>query len=354
MTWTIDEIDTPAILIELDKVEANLRRAQAYADAHGLVLRPHIKTHKIPAFAKRQMALGAIGITCQKLGEAEVMADAGIPDILLTFNLLGAAKLRRLLALARRVRLMVTLDNQAVAHGLSEAFAASGSALRVLIECDTGADRCGVQSAAEVLALAQAIDRLPGLELAGLMTYPPQGRPTDVGAWLDKARDALTAAGLPCAVISTGGTPDMLQAAEYGCASEHRPGTYIYGDRFQATTSWGTLDDCAMRVLTTVVSRPTDGRAILDAGSKVFSSDTLGLEGFGHVVEYPQLVLAKFSEEHGHVDCTGSNARPSVAERVTVIPNHACVVTNLADRVYGVRGNEVVEVFPVAARGLVQ
>ena len=224
----------------------------------------------------------------------------------------------------------------------------------MLIECDTGAARCGVQSAAEALTLAQAIDRLPGLDLAGLMTYPPQGRPAEVGAWLDQAQDALTAAGLPCSVISTGGTPDMLHAAEYGNASEHRPGTYIYGDRFQATTSWGTLDDCAMQVLTTVVSRPTDGRAILDAGSKVFSSDTLGLEGFGHVVQYPQLVLAKFSEEHGHVDCTGSNARPAVAERLTVIPNHACVVTNLANRVYGVRGVEVVEVFEVAARGRVQ
>ena len=354
MAWHVDDLETPAILIDLDKVEANLERARRYAEAHGLALRPHIKTHKIPAFARRQLDLGAVGITCQKLGEAEVMADAGIDDILLTFNILGPGKLARLAALARRVRLGVTLDNLPVAQGLSEAMAALGRDLRVLIECDTGAERCGVQSAAEALNLARAVDHLPGLEFAGLMTYPPQGRPTAVGAWLDEVRAALAGAGLPCAVVSTGGTPDMLHAAEYGCATEHRPGTYIYGDRFQATTSWGTLEDCAMRVLTTVVSRPNEGRAILDAGSKVFSSDTLGLDGYGHVTQYPQLVLAKFSEEHGHVDCTGSNARPAVAERVTVIPNHACVVTNLADRVYGVRGDEVVEVFQVAARGLVQ
>ena len=154
-------------------------------------------------------------------------------------------------------------------------------------------------------------------------------------------------------MVSTGGTPDLYRAHEVGTATEHRPGTYIYHDRDQLRASLG-LDDCAMVVLTTVVSRPTDGRAILDAGSKTLSSDLNGLEGYGLIREYPQLVLTAFSEEHGHVDCSASNARPRIGERVTVVPNHACAVTNLHDVIYGVRGDRVERVFQVAARGRVQ
>jgi D-serine deaminase-like pyridoxal phosphate-dependent protein len=354
MTWTIDDLDTPAVLVDLDRVEDNLVRAQAHADAHGLKLRPHIKTHKIPFFARRQVELGAVGITCQKLGEAEVMADNGLDDILLTFNLLGAAKMRRLVDLARRVRLGVTADNAVVAGELSGAMQAAGLTLPVLVECDTGAERCGVQTPEEAAELAKLIDGLPGLRFEGLMTYPAKGRVAETAAWLETALDALARSGLEAETVSTGGTPDLYRAQEVKCATEHRPGTYIYSDRFQAQAGVGTLEDCALRILATVVSRPNDDRAILDAGSKTLSSDTLGLEGFGHFVEHPQLVLAKFSEEHGHVDCSASNARPRIGERVTIIPNHACVVSNLHDVVYGVRGDRVERAFRVEARGLVR
>lgn len=353
MPWSLDDLDTPAVLVDLDKVGANLRRAQAYADAHELVLRPHIKTHKIPEFAKKQVELGAIGITCQKLGEAEVMADHGIEDILLSFNLLGRVKMQRLVALAQRVRLSVTLDNAVVAGEIDEAMRQVGRVLPVLIECDTGGERCGVQTPEEAVGLARIVEGLPGLRFDGLMTYPAKGRVEQTAAWLAEANAALGRAGLEARIISTGGTPDLYRAHEVAAATEHRPGTYIYSDRSLAP---GTreLADCALRVLATVVSRPTEGRAILDAGSKALSSDTLGLEGFGHVVEYPQLAIAKLSEEHGHVDCSASNARPRIGERVTIIPNHACMVSNLHDHVYGVRGDRVERVFRVEARGRVQ
>ena len=353
MPWKIDDLDTPSVLIDLDLVEANLRRAQDYADAHGLRLRPHIKTHKIPELARRQVELGAVGITCQKLGEVEAMADGGLRDILLTFNLLGRAKLHRLVALARRLRLSVTLDNAVVASELDAAMREAGLVLPVLIECDTGGERCGVQTPEEAVELAKLVAALKGVRLKGLMTYPARGQTAATAAWLDEAVALLEAAGIEPAVVSTGGTPDLYRAHEVTAASEHRPGTYIYHDRDQARTSLG-LEACAMRILATVVSRPTDGRAILDAGSKTLSSDALGLDGFGLITEYPQAVLAKFSEEHGHVDCSASNARPRIGERVTIIPNHACAVTNLHDVVYGVRGDRVERVFKVEARGRVQ
>jgi D-serine deaminase-like pyridoxal phosphate-dependent protein len=353
MPWSIDDLDTPAVLVDLDRVEANLRRAQAYADAHRLKLRPHIKTHKIPAFARRQVALGAIGITCQKLGEAEVMADHGLDDILLTFNILGSVKTARLAALARRVRLSVTLDNPVVAEGLDAAMRAAGLRLDVLVECDTGGRRCGVTTPADAVVLARQMAACPGLRFMGLMTYPAVGGTAAVRDWLAEAIAALTHAGLPPGIVSTGGTPDLYRAHEVAHATEHRPGTYIYSDRYQAQHVGG-LEDCALRILATVISRPAVGRAILDAGSKTLAADTLGLDGHGHIVEYPELALAKLSEEHGHVEGAAGGRWPQIGERVTIIPDHACAVSNLHDRVYGVRGGRIERVFEVAARGRVQ
>lgn len=353
MAWSIDDLDTPCVVIDLDKVEANLRRAQDYADRHRLPLRPHIKTHKIPELAHRQLEMGAIGITCQKLGEVEVMADAGIGDILLSYSVIGRPKLARLVALAKRINLRVVADHVEVAQGLSEAADGAGIKLEVLVECDTGAQRCGVQGPEQAVALAQAIERLPGLRFAGIMTYPPKNAVARNAAALREIVAALAAAGLEPRIVSNGGTPDLYRAHEVDMATEHRPGTYIYSDRSIAAAGVGTLDDCALKVLTTVVSRPTDDRAIFDAGSKTLSSDTLGLEGYGHVEEYPSAAIYGFSEEHAHVDVSGANARPRVGERVTIIPNHACVVSNLHDHVFAVRGDRVERVLRVAARGLV-
>lgn len=348
----IDEIDTPAVLIDMERVEANLKRAQDYADAHRLPLRPHVKTHKLVQMAQRQMALGAVGITCQKIGEADAMADGGLSDIFLPYNILGLAKLDRLTKLKARVALSVTADSAETVAGYAAHFTAENP-LKVLIECDTGARRCGVQTPDEAVALAQSIDAAPGLIFGGLMTYPPQGRRAEVNLWLRAAKAALEDAGLPPPVISSGGTPDLMHAAEENVITEFRPGTYIYSDRMQVASGHGTLEDCALTVKTTVVSRPTEDRAVLDAGSKALAADPVPApeSGHGHIVSYPQASITALSEEHAVVDLSACADRPAIGEAVLVIPNHACVVSNLFDRVHLIRGDHVQEIAEITSRG---
>jgi len=348
----VDQIDTPAVLIDMDVVEANLKRAQDYADAHDLALRPHVKTHKLPQMAQRQCALGAIGITCQKIGEAEAMADGGLTDIFLPYNILGAAKLDRLAALNDRVTLAVTADSATTVQGYAGRFAADKT-LTVLVECDTGAGRCGVQTAAEAVDLARLIDAAPGLIFGGLMTYPPKDGAATADAWLLQAQAALEDAGLPPPVISSGGTPDLMRAGDAKATTEYRPGTYIYCDRMQVALGHGSLDDCALTVKATVVSRPTPTRAVLDSGSKALAADRAPgpATGHGHIVDFPGAVITGLSEEHAVVDLSGCDAVPAVGDTVRVIPNHACVVTNLFDRVHLIRGDTVEEIADVTSRG---
>lgn len=349
----ISEIDTPAVLIDVDRAEANLQRFQTYADSHNLAVRPHIKTHKLPHFAKRQVELGAVGITCQKIGEAEVMADAGIDDIFLPYNIIGKAKLDRLIALNNRVKLAVTADSEVTIHGLAEAFKGTSKPLDVLVECDTGMGRCGVQTPDEAVELAKLIAACDGLNFAGFMTFPKTGSVAHTDAFLASAKGKAIAAGLDPRIISNGGSPDMWRAHEVTSATEHRPGTYIYMDRYQVSKGVGTWDDCALTVLATVVSRPTDTRAIIDAGSKALTSDTLGLDGFGRIVGYPEAVITSLSEEHGAIDLTACKDKPQIGDRLRIIPNHCCVVSNLFDNVMLISGDDVVEITPVAARGRV-
>lgn len=350
----IRDIDTPAVLVDMDRVEANLARAQRYADANGLRLRPHVKTHKLPELAQRQIALGAIGITCQKLGEAEAMADGGLTDILLSYNIVGDAKLDRLVALQRRVTLSVVADSAETVAGYAGRFSRDRP-LTVLVECDTGAGRCGVQSPEAAVALARAIDAADGLRFGGLMTYPPQGALAATSAFLSLAAEGLAANGLPPDVVSSGGTPDLMQAAEGAVVNEYRPGTYIYSDRMQVAWGHGTLDDCALTVKATVVSRPTPTRAVLDAGSKSLAADPVPapFRGHGHIVEYPDAIVTALSEEHAVVDLSASATRPLIGDTVRIIPNHACVVSNLFDRVHLVRGDRLESIARVTSRGKV-
>ncbi len=347
---TIDDLETPCVLIDVDRASANVLRAQAYADAHGKKLVPHIKTHKLPFWAKKQVEAGAVAITCQKIGEAEVMADAGLTDIFLPYNIVGEAKLKRLLALHRRVNLSVTADSAVTIEGLARTFTDPARPLAVLVECETGMNRCGVQTKEEALDLARRIAAAPGLRFGGLMTYPAAGKAREADAWLKAARDLLAANGIACERISSGGTPDMWHAGESGTVTEYRPGTYIYLDRFQVSKGVGTTEDCALTVLATVVSRPTPGRAVIDAGSKALTSDTLGMTGFGEIVGMPGTLVTGMSEEHGVVTLE-NGADLSIGQRVRILPNHACVVSNLYDEVHLVSGDRVVETLPVAARG---
>ncbi|MCQ8783734.1 D-TA family PLP-dependent enzyme [Mangrovibrevibacter kandeliae] len=346
-----DDLDTPCLLIDLEKVERNLRRAQDHADANAIVLRPHIKTHKLVRFARRQVELGAVGITCQKIGEAEVMADGGIADILLPYNIVGAAKLERLRRLAQRVRLKVTADGPFVVAGYSKAFRGEAEPLTVLVECDTGGGRCGVQTPFDALELATLIAEAPGLRFGGLMTYPAKHRVAEAAAWLVQARKLLEDAQLPPETVTTGGTPDLWAAGPATGATEYRPGTYVFLDRFQVAEGVGAPEDCALHVVATVVSRPTATRAIIDAGSKALTSDLLGLTGYGSVAGYPGAVITGLSEEHGTLDVSACDTRPEVGECVRILPNHVCPVVNLFDAVTLLHADGRAETVPVDARG---
>jgi D-serine deaminase-like pyridoxal phosphate-dependent protein len=343
---------TPAVLIDLDIARRNIRRFQDYADAHGLTVRPHIKTHKLPAIARMQLAAGAVGINCQKVSEAEAMVASApdLSDVLITYNIVGAEKLSRLAALARRVTLSVVADSAAVVEGLSSAFAAEPSPLRVLVECNTGADRCGVATPEEAAALALRIAASPGLRFGGLMTYPPANGVAAVETFMTKAKMLIEAEGLPVEVITSGGTPSMMSAAQAPVTTEYRPGTYVYNDRSLVARGVCGWEDCALTVLATVVSVPAANRAIIDAGSKTLTSDLLGLTGYGHVLGRPDIAIDQLSEEHGRLVSEGPIGL-IVSETVRVVPNHACVVTNMVDEVHVVEGGRLTGTWAVVARG---
>ena len=350
----VSELDTPAVTVRLDIVERNIRRVHEHLARHGIGNRPHIKTHKIPELGRMQMAAGAAGITCQKLGEVEVFTDAGVADdVLLTFNVVGRAKVDRLLAVARRLkRLAVVFDNEVVARGLAEGARAAGTEIPFLIECDTGFGRNGVQTPEVAFDLARTAMKLGGLRFEGLMTFP--NREPGTRAFFERALELFKRAGIAVPVVSGGGTPAIFTAQSIPQLTEHRAGTYIYNDRMVVASGTATWDDCAMRVRCTVVSRPTADRAVLDAGTKVFTSDLYTVTGYGHLLEYPEAKVVNLSEEHGVVDLSACRRRPEIGEVVEVVPNHCCVVSNMVDEVYGVRGGAVEAVWPVAARGEVR
>jgi D-serine deaminase-like pyridoxal phosphate-dependent protein len=346
-------IDTPAVLIDLDIVEANIAAAQAHFDAIGVRFRPHIKTHKIPRLARLQLREGAHGIAVQKLSEAEIFAAEGFDDIMLCFNLLSPTKIQRLRVLAQTCTLTVVADNLQTVQALSAGFADSLQPLAVLVECDTGMGRCGVQTPQDAAALARAIDTAPGLRFQGLMTYPPVAGEAAVEAFMSAARSLCIAAVGHCATISSGGTPTMASAARAPSVTEYRAGTYIYNDRSLVARGSCTWDQCALTVLTTVVSRPTPTRAILDAGSKSLTSDLLGLQSYGHLVEFPDAEITGLSEEHAMVRLPADSPGPSVGQKVHIIPNHACPISNLVDQVWFHRSGTLIGPVAVAARGCV-
>ncbi|WP_085308102.1 D-TA family PLP-dependent enzyme [Planktotalea arctica] len=334
MATDINSIHTPAFVVNEAVALQNIAAFQAHCDQVGLALRPHIKTHKSVHFAKAQLAAGANGITCQKISEAEAMAVDGIDDILITYNILGDAKLRRLRALSERLTaLAVVADNMVVINGLSRTFSGASEPLKVLVECDTGAGRCGVQSPEAAVALAEKIAVLPGLQFGGLMTYPAVGGAKNAAEFLRETKKLLDECGLACPVISSGGSPDMWSATTDGIISEYRIGTYIYNDRSLVRAGACTWDECAGHVVATVVSTPTPERAIIDAGSKVLTSDLLGFTDHGHVVGHPEIRVVGLSEEHGTLSVDPQNPL-AIGQRIRIVPNHVCVVSNMFDEIW--------------------
>lgn len=362
----ISDLETPAVIVDLDIMDRNLSRIADYCREHQLLLRPHTKTHKIPELAKRQIASGATGITVAKLGEAEVMLDAGITDMLIAYPIVGPQKTTRLARLAEQASITVSVDSDEVARGLSEATTREGTKIGVLIEMDVGFGRCGLSDEAEVLALARRISEMRGLEFKGLMFFPghfgvsPGERAAmrmQVNDFLKRTLEALSEAGLPAAIVSGGSTPTAYEGSFFHGVNEVRPGTYIFNDRNTAAISACTLDDCALSVLVTVVSTSVSGHAVVDGGSKTFSYDRFqggDGRGFGIVKEDPGAEIERFSEEHGHLNIQRSERRYRVGDRLSVIPNHVCTTVNMHDEIYGVRGERVEESWRVAGRGKVR
>lgn len=347
----VAEVDTPAVVIDLDRAEANIDKLQAYLDAHGIANRPHIKTHKLPLLAKRQVAAGAEGITVQTLGEAEVMADSGITDLLITYNLIGAAKARRLALLAARADVKVAVDNEVALATVAEAAERAGKSIGVLVEFESGKQRQGVLEPVQALALASKIEASQHLRFEGLLTYPASKA---IGPFVEEARRLFAERGIEIRTVSAGGTPNMWSAHEIPAITEYRVGTSVYHDRKSVHRGESTLEECALFVHVTLVSMPTADRGVIDAGSKVLTSDLVPPEmgeGYGTIVEYPDAVIRELSEEHGVVDFGNSEARPEIGARLTVLPNHVCPVSNLVDEVVLQRAGEVEAIVPVAARG---
>ena len=362
----ISELETPAVVVDLDVMDQNLSRMADYCRSHRLLLRPHTKTHKIPELAKRQIAEGATGITVAKIGEAEVMLDAGIDDILIAYPIVGADKVKRLATIAERATIAVSLDSEAAAIAISSGASERVVSVGVLVELDVGFHRCGINNEVDALKLARKISSLAGLEFKGLLFFPghfgvgPAERAAmraEVNGFLDRVLEAFARDGLPVSIVSGGSTPTAYEGRLFHGVNEVRPGTYIFNDRSSVGVSAASLQDCALSVLVTVVSISVTGHAVIDGGSKTFSSDRYQAEdgrGFGLVKEDHAAEIERLSEEHGHLDITRSERRYHVGERLSVIPNHVCPTVNLHDEIYGVRGERVETVWRVAARGKVR
>ncbi len=348
----VSELDTPVLVIDLDVMEGNIKRIQDYCDTHGLKFRPHVKTHKVPSIAHKQIAAGAVGITCQKLGEAEVMAAAGIEDILIPYNIVGEQKLERLMRLTRQATVTVAVDSTYTAEGIARKACEEGCTVNVIVELDTGGGRCGVQSPEEALALAKEIVSMPSLLFKGVMTFPTR---LESGPFIKKTLELLKDAGIPVSVVSGGGTGTEKFSHRIEGLTEIRLGTYVFYDYSHVRAGNCTLENCALNVLVTVVSRPTPSRAIVDGGSKTFTNDhPIPDHGFHYVKEYPEARIYGQSEEHGHMDVSLCPRKPAVGERLTVIPNHACGTVNLHDELIGVRNGKVEAVWPILARGKIR
>jgi D-serine deaminase-like pyridoxal phosphate-dependent protein len=370
------DLDTPVLVVDLPRMERNIRRMADFGREAGVKVRPHVKTHKTPALAHMQLAAGATGVTVAKLGEAEVMVDAGITDVLVCYPIVGEDKLLRLAHLARRAKMSVALDSFEVAEGLAKTAREHGVHFDLLVEIDSGLNRCGLPPGEPVVALVQRIVRLTGVTVIGLLTHA--GHATRAIA--PDERDAIgryegdcvvttkmliEAAGVPIREVSVGSSATVRVSGRVPGVTEIRPGTYIFNDFMQMTVGACAEEDCALTVVSTVVSRPAPDRAIVDAGSKCLSSDfhraNSRMTGYGYVKgSGGGLTVARVSEEHGVIQLSegwplSEGQRPiSIGDRIEIVPNHACGALNLWDTLVGVRDGDVEAVWPVLARGKVR
>lgn len=358
----LEFLETPVPVVDLDVMARNLDGMAKYTAGHGLALRPHTKTHKSLYVAREQVARGAAGLTCATPHEATVMQEA-CDDLLVAYPVLGHAKLDRLFTVNEHVALRVQLDSAMAIDQLAAAAVRHDRAVAVTIEFDAGMHRVGVPSLDDALTLARHVHANPPLEFSGIAFYPGHIREpvTSQDAALERLRhrvaeaiEAFTEAGLPPAVVSGGSTPTMWRSHEITGVTEIRPGTYVYNDRTTAEIGACKWADCAFTVLATVVSTSVPGQAVIDAGAKALGREPIrgaGGEGWGALLDRPEVVVSRMSEEHGILDLANSDWRPSVGDLVRVVPNHVCIVTHLNDVIFGLQGDDVVTSWPVDARG---
>jgi D-serine deaminase-like pyridoxal phosphate-dependent protein len=365
----LESLRTPAVLVDQARVDRNIDRMQAAVDAHGVRLRPHAKTHKSPDIAAIQVARGAIGICCAKLGEAEVFAPR-IADIRLPYPILPVNS-DRVLALMDRTRLSFIVDNLDVARGWSEAMREAGREVDVLVKIDVGLHRCGIDpDPATAVEFLLRVSELRGLRFAGLLSHAGNAygaaseqevaeiarQEVDL---LTTLRDRLTERGVAVPEISVGSTPTARFSAALPGITELRPGNYVYNDRMQVGLGAAQWDDCALTVLARVVSRPAPDRLILDSGSKTLTNDVVrAAPGYGVVLQsldsvLPDtgLLIERLSEEHATVRVETPDCPLAPGDVVRIIPNHACTVSNLVDDVWIVNGGEALERLRIEARG---
>ncbi len=366
---TIHDLDTPSIIVNLDVMESNLKRMADYCRKHNLNLRPHSKTHKSPDVARMQIAQGFPGITCAKVGEAEVMVENGVLDILIAYPVVGDIKVRRLCSLAKKAKIAVALDSVEAAEGIAREAARRGVTIDILAEINVGMNRVGVETPGLLVVLAEKINRMKGLRLRGIACYPgqlffpppEQKKPLrQLGELITDLRARFRAKGLDERWVSAGSTPTAYQSHWSPGITEIRPGMYPFNDRNMLGADICTLDQCALHVMTTVVSTAVNKRAMMDGGSKTFSSDRFIPDGpkaaptFGTIRDDEKIIFYGMSEEHGHLDLSKSKTRLKIGQRLRVLPNHVCPTVNLHERMYAVRGEKVVATWEIKCRAKIQ
>lgn len=354
---------TPYAVVDMEAAERNIARMAGKLAEHGIRHRPHIKTHKSLEMARKQVAAGAVGITVAKLSEAEVFADGGIDDILVAFAIVGERNLERLERLHRRIRVTVTVDSWEAACGLSSVGERTGKPVRVLIELDGGLHRGGRQPGEDIVQFASRIRELPGIENVGIMAYfglvyRNQVEDALVKALQEESRIIsgvvadLREAGIPVETVSSGSTPASKLCEYAEGVTELRAGNYLYNDVSAISMGLAEPEDCALRVMATVVSIPLPGMATIDAGSKTLTSDrSHHSEGYGMIVGRPDVAIAALNEEHGMLRYDPERVKLAIGDRIEIIPNHSCVIPNLNDFVYAKRGGEIVGRIATDARG---
>jgi D-serine deaminase-like pyridoxal phosphate-dependent protein len=358
----LTSLETPAAVVDLDRMTRNLDRAATYATRHGLALRPHVKTHKASWIAAEQVRRGAAGVTCATPREAEVMS-AVTDDILVAYPPVGRGRAERIASLARSAKVTVALDSVEAIDQIERAARTANVQVGVYVELDLGMHRVGVPAIESAIGLAKRAERSSCLSYEGIAFYPGHIREPvasqekalrELSETLGSALEAMLAADVPPRVVSGGSTPTLWQTHQIGGVTEFRPGTYVFNDRTTAEIGACGWDDCALTVLATVVSTAVSGQAVIDAGSKALGREPMrGADGggFGALLDRPDVVVKAMSEEHGLLDLSRSSWRPRVGDSVRVVPNHVCIVVHLNDAMYGVRNDRVELSWPVEARG---